>query len=424
MNLRIARIFLIAILITALVFPPTPALACGPDFTGPLFFSTTGPEIAYADYARGRLELLQHTYWHEPLFIAYRNLSDNSFTPAELKMLTAPSPEEAASPKKDWIEIWKDTRTKLVGKPQENQRLYSGGYGVARLLQRSDTYLEYFNCLDNAFENAVQTLTKRVDQFGAQSAVVKNWIAAQDQVFENCSDAPGYPPKPKPAIIPAAALSSDSELIRADRAYQIAAAHFYAGEYAAAQLAFEAIAKDSASPYHRLAYYLVARALVRKGTLDTGDEEYDPQALGQAEAQLRAVLADKNLAEMHDPAERLLGFVRIRLHRQQRFHELESSLSSERRRENISPGFDRLSLAPRSSRSHKNGNDFSGVRRTTSPQRGLGGSNDAPQGRRHDRLDFHFPAKRRRRLSTLSAALARNEIAAVARGRDRQSPGQ
>jgi hypothetical protein len=325
---RIARIFFIAILITALVLPPSPALACGPDFTGPLFFSATGPQIPYADYARGRLEVVQHTYWHEPLYIAYRNLSGNPFTPAELEIFAQPSAEESASAKKNWIEIWIDSRTKLGGKSQENQRLYSGGYGVARLLQRSDTYLEYFNCLDSAFEFAVRTLTRRVEQFGAQSAVVKDWIVAQDMVFANCSGSGGLPPKSSPAIMPAAANPTDPDLVRADRAYQVAAAHFYAGEFALAQQAFEAIAKDSASPYRKLAPYLVARALIRKSTLETRDGEYDSQGLAKAEAQLRTVLADKNLAEMHDPAERLLGFVRIRLQPEQRFHELESSLSS------------------------------------------------------------------------------------------------
>jgi hypothetical protein len=326
---RVARIFFIAILITALVFPPTPALACGPDFTGPVFFSTTGPGIPYADYARGKLEILQHTYWHEPLYIAYRNLSGKSFTPAELKILAEPAAEENTSAKKNWIETWNDARAKLVGKTPANSRLYDSGYGITRQVDLAGTYLQYYNCLDSAFEFAVRTLTERVEQFGAQSAVVNDWIVAQDMVFANCSGSSGLPPKSSPAIMPAAANATDPGLVRADRAYQIAAAHFYAGEFALAQQAFEAISKDSASPYHQLASYLVARVLIRMGTLDSGEEEYDSEALEQAEAKLRAIVADKNLAEMHDPAERLLGFVRIRLHREQRFRELEAALAND-----------------------------------------------------------------------------------------------
>jgi hypothetical protein len=323
---RIARITVAGALAAALIVPSPFAFACGPDFSGPVFTEITGPEIPEAEYAAGRLELLQHSYWHQPLYIAYRNLSGKLFAPAEMKIFTEPSAEQTAAAK-DWIQIWKDTRANLLGKTPDAP-LYNSEYGIAREINGSEIYLEYYNCLNNAFENAVQTLNKRAKQFGAQNPIVKDWIAAQDQVFENCSGGPGFPPKPKPAVIPAVAHPDDPDVVRADRAYQIAAAHFYAGEYVLAQSSFEAIAKDPVSPYRHLAPYLVARALIRRGTLDTGDDQYDSQALAQAELQLHGILADKNLEDMHEPAQRLLGFVSIRLHRQQRFGELETTLST------------------------------------------------------------------------------------------------
>jgi TolA-binding protein len=323
---RLMRIFLALVLAAAFVVPSPLALACGPDFTGPDFTDTTGPEAPSGDYNRGKLDLLQHTYWHHPLYIAYRNLSGQPFTAAELKALAEPSAEETAAAK-DWIKAWEESRAKILGKLPDTH-LENNGYGIARPVSRSETYLVYYNCLNSAFENAVQTLNNRVQQFGAQNPIVQDWIAAQDQVFENCgSAAPGYPPEPRPATIPVAAHRSDPDVVRADRAYQIAAAHFYAGEYDLAQAAFETIAKDSASPYQKLAPYLVARTLIRKSTVDTGDDTYDPQALAQAETRLRAVLADKDLQEFQAPTQRLLGFVQIRLHRRQRFRELETSLS-------------------------------------------------------------------------------------------------
>jgi len=325
---RFARFALIVILAAALVIPPPPTAACGPDFTGPQFVGVTYPEFPYADYARGKLEILQHTYWHEPLYVGYRNLSGKPFTSTELKVLTEPSPEENATPGRDWVDAWKKARAKVAEPSAEIQQMYDSGYGVVLLVNRDETYIQYYNCLDNAFEFAVRTLDKRVEQFGPQSAVVKDWVAAQDQVFQNCSGAPGFPPQRKPAIIPAAANATDLAVVRADRSYQVAAAYFYTGQFSSAQEAFEAIAKDSASPYQKLATYLAARTLVRKGTINSGDEEYDSAALGQAEAKLRAILADKSLAEMHAPAQRLLGFVEIRLHRQERFAQLEGTLSA------------------------------------------------------------------------------------------------
>jgi tetratricopeptide (TPR) repeat protein len=324
---RIARASVLTVLAALLVVPALPIFACGPDFTGPILFDSTGPSIPIGDYARGRLELLQATYWHEPLYIAYRNLSGKPFTTTELKALTEPSDEQTAAAK-DWVEIWKEARAKLIGQAPDTQ-LYNRGHGITRPLDQPDTFVEYYNCLDGAFEHAVHTLNQRVEQFGAQSPAVRDWLAAQDQVFANCSGGPGYPPKPKPAVIPIAARVEDPHVIRADRAYQIAAAQFYAGEYDAAQAAFEAIAKDSASPYSRLAPYLVARVLVRKGTLYIGEGEQGRQALAHAETRLRAILEDENSQEIHAPAERLLGFVNIRLHREQRFYELEKSLSAD-----------------------------------------------------------------------------------------------
>lgn len=193
---------------------------------------------------------------------------------------------------------------------------------------RGDEYVSYYNCLDAAFQNAVRILQSRTTQFGARSQTVKDWIAAQDQVFENCSNGIGYTAKPQPAVIPAAARPEDPAIARADRAYQIAAAYFYAGDLDTAQEAFQAIAQDPASPYSAIAPYLVAHVLIRKATLGGDDDRYDPEILAKAEAQLNAVLDDKNSAEFHPAARRLLGYTRIRLHRQERLRELEASLQS------------------------------------------------------------------------------------------------
>jgi hypothetical protein len=320
-----ARVAVASLLGAALILPSPVALACGPFFETPIFTEATGPEIR-DEYIRGRLGLLQPTYWHEPLYISYRNLSGKPFTPDERNALTQPSEEQSAAAK-DWVKIWREKRAEVLDKGPEVQ-MYNNGYGIARQVSRADTYFEYYNCLNGAFERATQTLNDRAKQFGSQSPIVKDWITAQDQVFENCAGAPGYPPKLKPAVIPAVAHPSDPEVIRADRDYQIAAAHFYAGNYDAAEADFETIAKDPSSPYRRLAPYLVARTMIRKSTLAPPEDKNTRQTLAQAETQLRAIIADANLADMHDPAQRLLGFVLIRLHPRERFRELETSLGS------------------------------------------------------------------------------------------------
>lgn len=334
---RIARIFAAIFLALLLIVPPPLAFACGPDLTAPTYTDFNAPDARDASYARGKLGILQRGYYHVYLFEAYRNLTGKPFDAAELPSLgfqSTSSSQQNASPsqnpgeRQNWIATWESTRATLLGeKPRNSPRTFDP-VGVTRATMRNEQYISYYNCLSGAFENAVHTLQNRAAQFGAQSAVVKDWIAAQDQVFENCSADFNYPPKPKPAVIPAAAHPEDPAIIRADRAYQIAAALFYAGDFDAAQRAFEDIAKDSSSPYQKIAPYLRARVLVRKGALEASDSDFDVDALSQAEAQLNEIIADKNSPDFHAAAERLLGFVRIRLHRQDRLHELEASLQT------------------------------------------------------------------------------------------------
>ncbi|MGA2094869.1 MAG: hypothetical protein ABSH39_01090 [Candidatus Acidiferrum sp.] len=335
MKRRIARTFAAMLLAFLLIVPPPLSLACGPDFNAPIYTDFIAPDVRDASYAAGKLGLLETGYWHIYLFEAYRNLSGRPFKKSELAALglqpAAESPQyetprQASGESENWISTWDTTRAKLLGEKQGGPRMDFDPLGITRATMHDEQYTVYYNCLSGAFENAVHTLQSRVSQFGAQSPVVKEWIGAQDQVFENCSSDMGYPPKPKPAVIPAAAHEEDPAILRADRAYQIAAALFYAGNFDAAQKAFEDISKDSASPYQKIALYLRARVLIRKGTLEAKDADYDVSALSQAEAQLRDVLADKDSREFHPAAQRLLGFVRIRLHRQERFHELETAL--------------------------------------------------------------------------------------------------
>jgi hypothetical protein len=156
------------------------------------------------------------------------------------------------------------------------------------------------NCGDDAFAAAASTLARIVKKFGQGSDPVKAWVAAQDMVFANCSGGPAIP---KPAATP-----------DPDRAYQVAAAKFYARQFDAAQKDFEAIAQDSTSPWRTMAPYLVARCLIRKG-------DY-----ARAELQLRAILADTSLAERHESARRLLGLALLRSAPRARLRELAKAV--------------------------------------------------------------------------------------------------
>src|SRR5262249_1390185 len=139
------------------------------------------------------------------------------------------------------------------------------------------TYEWYRNVQDDAFETAVETLKARVATFGKDSPIVRDWIAAQDQVF--AVGGVGQDKRPSPL----APLKADAPaLARADRTYQIASEHFYAGEFSQARDAYQAIARDQVSPWHDIAPYLATRALLRSAVIDSGDPAETDRRLAQS----------------------------------------------------------------------------------------------------------------------------------------------
>jgi hypothetical protein len=273
---------LLAILILAV---PLELPGCGPFLPEPLFYIARRPE-APTEFARGRLGIVQPTY--ERLFqvVAYRYLTGVDLNDAE-RQAAWPDPEPT-SPSNPWL----DARNAVAGlQPLPQLDPY-------RRVQRQGYFDTYLNCNDDAFLTAASTL-KRVQRTGAAA----DWIAAQDMVFADCSQGAAIP---QPASDP---------LLRADRAYQIASAEFYAEQYDAARQDFQSIAADASSPWRDMAPYLAARCLIRAG-------KFAP-----AEAELQSIAADPAHIRWHAPANGLLGYVRTRLHPAERMHQLALALT-------------------------------------------------------------------------------------------------
>ena len=130
-------------------------------------------------------------------------------------------------------------------------------------------------------------------------------------MFANCHEGNKLPE----------ATNDQDAMVRADRAYQTAAANFYATNYDLAKQQFDAIAKDKNSTYRIVAPYLAARAMLRKGSVAEKPEEAKP-SLSDAEERLNAMLKDPALKFGHHGAQRLLNLVHVRLHPQEKAHEL------------------------------------------------------------------------------------------------------
>jgi hypothetical protein len=244
------------------------------------------PDAPLEGYAAGRLGIVEPSYAHSHLVVAYRYLSGRPLTQVEqqgvLKLMRIRL-SEPKSKDKSAADQWLEARKSIPGAAAiESISPYS----------QHPNYYNYLNCTDDAFRTAVATL--------------KSWLAAQDLVFGSCSDN---------AAIPAEADFSMPSLIKKDRAYQIASAFFYSEEFDAAHDGFREIAADAESPWSSVSALVAVRALIRAATLPAQASPLEAprtkEPLMRAEKEARDILANKKLASIHAPAEDLLQFIRI-----------------------------------------------------------------------------------------------------------------
>jgi hypothetical protein len=148
---------------------------------------------------------------------------------------------------------------------------------------------------------------------------VKDWIHAQEAVFDNCGGSA--------LVLPQPVMTGADPLLRADRAYQTAAAYFYGTQYEEASRRFRAIAADATSPWRKYGQYLAARAMIRQATVPVDGDRNTAPFFTAAEADLNAVLADPSAAGLHASARGLLQFVALRTRPIERLHQLSRALS-------------------------------------------------------------------------------------------------
>lgn len=308
-----------ALVALALIFSvsfllPQRTQACGPFFTNAIFVYSKHPDFPLETFAGGKLGVLQPRWARSYLVAAYRALAGTKLSPDEAKGIKALWDDRLnygwEFNDEQYIKKWTEARKRVPGIAAPPQ------ISAFRNRDKPHEYESYLNCQQDAFENAEATLNERMKQFGADSAAVRDWVAAQDTVFSNCGEG---------RHIPEAARPDQDALIRADRAYQIAAANFYAAGFDEAKQQFDSIASDKSSPWRDKAGYLAARAMLRKGSLVDKEEE-GRTALTEAETRLNAVLKDNSASASHHAATRLLNLVRLRLHPEEKVHEIAHAI--------------------------------------------------------------------------------------------------
>jgi|SRR5271170_4991506 len=329
--MRQLRRVLLVLLTVALARPGN---GCSYPERKEIFSQLVDPDRPYTKFVAGRLGVLASTYRIRHLIVAYNTLSGRGLSPAEQKAAEAvdryynphaydmnasdgdqqPGDDTAGSGLQQWN-----------ASPVSNTERAVPGEG----------YETFTNCLDDAFAHAAATIADRRDRYGKRGAhaadtpEIADWIAGQRAVFSNCNGA-GQSPQP---------VSTGAPLwLRHDRAYQSAAASFYATDYDVALAGFRAIAKDHTSPWATLARYLVARTLIRKAVVpyqfDGGTVEQTEannaklhEGLAEARAELESILRDPAMEPFHRQSAHLLDYVMIRLDPQVQAEELTRRLT-------------------------------------------------------------------------------------------------
>ena len=333
------RLRLSAICIFLLV--AIPARSCGPDFPVAVFVLPHGPDGNYLAFAQGHIGILQPGYRTRSLVIAFDYLTDHP--------LTSTDQLQAVAVDKQFLDGWQaDEAVKQFAPPSGFHTWISARSALGAVdgyipdghleVNRStagDQYADFTNCLDNAFATAARTLSTLSRAYGPTNASVIEWTRGQDAVFSNCGDGkpqqffgPGKPPPPPlPPRLPAVVPASTPLWLQQDRAYQLAAAHFYALDFPAAITGFRNIAADQASPWSVVSRYLVARALIREFTLaDTQLSELRgtpaeqasarsqrQSSLAHAQKELLAMRDDPRMTSMQNDVDKLLDYVNLRL---------------------------------------------------------------------------------------------------------------
>jgi hypothetical protein len=290
------------------------AVPCSWDDT-PAFAFRVRPDDPIESYVNGRIGILGREFARSHLVVAYRWLSGSPPSDVErqgfLDLLQHRLKEVIPENREKG---WQQARAEIRG--------VQAGSGIYTT-RNAGNYAYFENCTGDAFLKASEVLRDRALRFGAKSPAVAGWLDAQDAVFANCSEGEVLP-KPADDSLPA--------LLKADRAYQIASANFYATRYDDARAQFMTIASDAGSPWRQTARFVAARALLRKATVFAKSEDaasyvFDKEPMEQAEKDLRAILADASMAPFHDAARALLNFAVFRLRPEERLKETATALA-------------------------------------------------------------------------------------------------
>jgi len=310
------------------------AQACGPDFYPDVFVRKLRPDNP-KEFAAGKLGVLLPTYPRADLVVAFRYLNGGILTATEQKAYQPSYEESDPEWEKNWdikyahrsenadpADKWTAARAKYAAPAP---RVETNATTARQQSDGSTFHNDYSNCLGDAFDTAVETLHARAKTWGEKSPALADWLKGQDAVFANC---------PAQTLnLPSSVAADSPALLKADRAYQIAAAEFYAGKLEEARKSFEAVGQDSSSPWQSIARYMVARCMIRNAFGEGGGQNsdqmagFDSDSMQEAVTYLESLLKEKPTNISRDAILNLLDLASLRSDPTAQLHLLSTALA-------------------------------------------------------------------------------------------------
>ena len=298
---------LLTMLSVILLYKPVNVYACGPFFTEVRFALHDKPGESVQRFIQGHVGIVSPDYDDRYLNLAYDYYSGVRFTQQQQDSILSewsPPHQSRFSHESNAVDIWIALRNRVKAEHLDEsiEQYYFGEL-------RPGEYVSYLNINDDAFIHAAEVLKARVQEYGYDNPAVIDWVNAQNQVFElggrdNSGNIPGDCDAKYPLVF------------QYDRFYQIASAHFYLRNYDYAESVFRDLSVDLKNPWAKLCRYMVARTLIRKGTLAYSQPEViDTPVFEQARAYLQGIINDTSMGSFRIPAKRLLNLVKIRYKR-------------------------------------------------------------------------------------------------------------
>ncbi|MDP3652639.1 MAG: peptidylprolyl isomerase [Rhodoferax sp.] len=309
------------------------------------FVQRAEPDLHHTKlFKLGQLGVLVPSYGREPLFLAYRAMVLGR-AGVEKQAADTPRPVSESEDITGGMAVWLDARATVIQTPPAQALVQEHNFG-------GQAYGSYLNCGNAAFNFAAETLQTLKTNKKVDKPALEAWVAAQDTVFALCGNEGTDAGVPR--TIPAELGAGTPLYLRQLRQYQVAAAYFYAENYSEAVRRFDEIAAIKVHPLRAWASHAAMRALLRSASLDrsfmqrigaiknsseppankvvamdsanTENQRNMQRVFDQIAARSKAILADKTLANIHLPANRLVKQAALMIVPNQVYSELSAAL--------------------------------------------------------------------------------------------------